>query len=93
MEKVFDWLMAFGIIGLQYFLSRRQKVFWGAILPIAFIILTIVLLSFNSFNGWVSMIFPAILGLLILCGIWSNAREDLKKKRLKELEKMQAQDL
>ncbi|WP_033827475.1 hypothetical protein [Bacillus andreraoultii] len=93
MEKVYEWLIVFGIIGLQYFLSRRQKAFWGAILPIAYIVLMITLLVAKGFHEWGSVVFYSILGLLVLFGIWGQEREELNKKRQKELEKIQAQDL
>ncbi|NMD69391.1 hypothetical protein HHO41_03755 [Bacillus sp. DNRA2] len=93
MEHLYGWLIAFGILGLQHFLSRRKSVYWGALLPVAFLIFLVVMFVKNWHGGIVGIIIPSIILLLILCVNWATGREDLKKKRKKELEKILVNDL
>jgi len=93
MENLGGWLIAFVILGLQHYLSRRKSVYWGALLPVAYVAFLIVLYVRGIHGGVVTLVLPAIIGLLILLVNWSFGREALKKKRKKELEKIQLNDL
>lgn len=87
-------MKAFLILILQYFLSTRNKAFWGGILPVFYAALLLYLKFNGIFDGntkefW----FLSVLGITILLGIWATGRETIKKKRMKELDKMTSHDL
>lgn len=82
------------ILILQYFLSTRNKVFWGGILPGIYTSLLIYLKIYGVFDGHTKEFWTvSTLGITILLAIWATGRESLKKKRRKELDKMTTRDL
>ena len=89
MGTVYILMLSFGILAVQHFLSSRNQVLWGAILPVSYIVslLWLYLKENKEFDLFL------IVGLLILLGIWSDGRIKIQKKRKKELEKISAQDL
>ena len=94
MDEVYKWLIAFGILGVQFFLSRRTNVYWGAILPVLYLVFIFEWLSNRMDNGHpFHTIFVAVAGLMILLGDWAKGRDSLKNKRKKELEKMRLHDI
>jgi len=94
MNEVYGWLIAIGILGIQFVLSRRNNVYWGAILPILYLVFIFGWLAKRMGNGnTFTLIITAIAGLAVLLGIWIKGREALKNKRKKELEKMKLHDI
>ncbi|MFJ3386974.1 hypothetical protein [Lysinibacillus sp. NPDC086135] len=98
MDPNYKWLIAIliaiVIIGVQSFLSRRANVYFGAIVPILYLVFI--------FGWWIirtgnvntsSLIKVAVAGTLFLLGTWAKGRESLKNKRKKELEKMKLHDI
>ncbi|GIN85181.1 hypothetical protein J6TS2_15670 [Heyndrickxia sporothermodurans] len=82
MDPVYKWLIAIGILGVQFFLSRRTNVYWGTILPVLYLVFISGWLSNRIGNGnTFSLILVSVGGLAILLGIWSKGRESLKNKR------------
>lgn len=74
-------LLAIFILVLQHFLSTRNKVFWGGLLPVAYVILLIYLIlsglmDVGSRDFW----FIAILGTTILLGEWIQVENPSKKR-------------
>lgn len=94
MFQVYGWLIAIGVLVVQFFLSRRTNVYWGAILPVLYVVFIIIWLP-ERFGKEIkfSVILAAVGGLVFLLGMWLNGREYLKKKRKKELEKMELHDI
>ena len=94
MLEVYGWLIAIVIIGLQFYLSRRINVYWGAILPGLYLVFIVswFLKKFGEVDT-LSLILAAVGGLAFLLSIWINGRESLKKKRKKELEKIHIQNI
>ncbi|MBV7508992.1 hypothetical protein KW850_27700 [Bacillus sp. sid0103] len=94
MFEVYGWLIAIVIIGIQFYLSRRTNVYWGAILPGLYLVFIVswFLKKFGEVDT-LSLILAAIGGLAFLLSIWINGRESLKKKRKKELEKIDIQNI
>ncbi len=94
MLLVYGWLIAIGVLVVQFFLSRRTNVYWGAILPVLYVVFIIVWLP-ARFGKEItfSVILAAVAGLVFLFGMWFNGREYLKKKRKQELEKMELHDI
>lgn len=87
-------LLAILILAIQHFLSMRNNVWWGAIMPTVYIVLMFYLKLSGKANElerdfW----FIAILGTVILLSTWTSGRQSLIKKRKKELEKMKSRDL
>ncbi|USG67762.1 hypothetical protein NDK47_10990 [Brevibacillus ruminantium] len=94
MFQVYGWLIAIGVLVVQFFLSRRTNVYWGAVLPALYVVFIFIWLP-ERFGKEItfSIIIAAVAGLVFLLGMWLNGREDLKKKRKKELEKMELHDI
>ncbi|WP_232698453.1 hypothetical protein [Brevibacillus daliensis] len=97
MLHVFQFLIALAIIGVQYILSRRNNVYWGAILPVVYVMTFVYLWLFGTYFTNRGVTFDLLLaifgGEVVLLGTWVKGREALKKKRKKELEKMELQDI
>ena len=79
-------------LGCQYFLSSRHNMFWGALLPAAFVIWRGTLL-FTTNDKVLAQILILIIGLAFLLGQWVQGRKAFKIKQEKELLKMKAHDL
>jgi len=94
MFEVYGWLIAIVIIGVQFFLSRRTNVYWGAILPVVYLF-SIKWLFFRRIGeeNTLYLILAAIGGLAFLLSVWIKGRESLKKRRKKELEKIELQNI
>lgn len=95
MLRIYGFLIAIVILGIQSFLSRRNNVYWGAILPVMYLV-TFTYLRFSEtffVKNTSSFLFGVFGGLVVLLGAWANGRESLKKKRKKELEKMKLHDI
>ncbi|MEY9979148.1 hypothetical protein [Lysinibacillus sp. RC79] len=98
MDPIYKWLIAIlvaiVILGVQFILSRRTKVYWGAIVPVLYLVFI--------FGWWYNrmdnintytLIKVAVVGPVVLLGMWARGRESLKNKRKKELEKMKLHDI
>ncbi|WHX87480.1 hypothetical protein QNH18_03980 [Bacillus paralicheniformis] len=92
MNTIYILLIGFAILGIQYFLSTRNRTFWGAILPTAYIIF-LVALSIHEGKSFASFYLPLIGGLALLLGEWIKGREALKKKQEREMRIMKAMDI
>ncbi|MCL1694694.1 hypothetical protein [Lysinibacillus sp. BPa_S21] len=98
MDPIYKWILAILIaivlIGIQSFLSRRTNVYWGAIVPILYLVF-IFGWWFNGIENVTtySLIKVAVVGSVFLLGTWAKGRESLKNKRKKELEKMKLYDI
>ncbi|MEH7461896.1 hypothetical protein V7166_07350 [Bacillus thuringiensis] len=96
MFRLYGFLIALILVGLQYFLSRRENVYFGMALPVLYVVTLLYLWISEIFfvkGNTISFIFVILGGLVILLGIWVKGRESLKDKRKKELEKMKTQDI
>lgn len=82
------------LLVLQYFLSSRNKAFWGFILPVFYISLLTYLKIYGVFDGYTKEFWLySTLGIAGLLVIWAAGRKSLKKKRIKELDKINSHDL
>lgn len=82
-----------GILAVQYFFSTRNNVYWGAVIPVVFIIFLTWMFVTNHIEHTLAFILILIVGMLFLFGQWVGGRESLRKRRRKELEKMESYDL
>ncbi|RAS75495.1 hypothetical protein [Priestia endophytica] len=94
MDHVVGILIVIVIMIVQQFLSSRKNPYLGGILPVVYI--GSVVFYFNKlmadgdhFSTWL-MIVAALCGLL---SIWISGRESFKKKRKKELDRIELQNL
>ncbi|MGN7479495.1 hypothetical protein ACTHOQ_16785 [Solibacillus silvestris] len=79
-------------LGSQYFLASRRHMFWGALLPAAFVIWRGTIL-FTTDDTVLSQILIMAFGLVFLLGQWVQGRKAFKIKQEKELLKMKAHDI
>lgn len=82
-----------GILAVQFFFSTRNNVYWGAILPVAYILFLTRMLVTNPNENTIGYIMYLLLGLLFLIAEWNGGRKYLREKRKKELDKMKTRDL
>lgn len=90
--SIYDVLIIAAFLGLQFFLSTRHSMFWGLILPIAFLIWRGTII-FTSDVNVLAEILITVIGLLFLLGQFSAGRKQVKERQKKELEKMESHDL
>ncbi|RAL24587.1 hypothetical protein [Thermoflavimicrobium daqui] len=94
MFRIYAFLIAIVILGVQYFLSRRDNAYWGAILPILYLMTMGYLWFFGTLSGsTIDLVIAIFAGLIALLGAWASGRESMKKKRKRELEKMKSYDI
>lgn len=95
MFHILLFLIAIAIVGVQYMLSRKNNAYWGAILPVLYMVfmtygwVTDVFTDKNIIN----MVLATFGGEVVLLSAWVKGREFVKKKREKELEKMKLHDI
>jgi hypothetical protein len=93
MVDFYGVLIAAGVLAVQYFFSTRNSVFWGAIIPVAYIVVLTWMLVTNRIESAIAFILILILGLLFLIAEWNGGRKYLREKRRKELDKMKTHDM
>ncbi len=94
MPAIYGWLIAFAVIGVQFYLSRRSHVLSGAIIPVLYIaFITVWFYKRFGAEDTLSLILAGVGGLAFLLSLWIKGREHLKKQHQKELEKIQLQDM
>ncbi len=93
MNDVYRLLIIVGILAVQYLLSTRNKVYWGAIVPVIYIILCTWMFVLERFESIFGFILYLCLGLLFLIAEWSAGRKSLNKKRSRELNRMKTHDI
>ncbi|WP_232828031.1 hypothetical protein [Paraliobacillus sp. X-1268] len=82
-----------GILAVQYFFSTRNNVYWGAFIPVVFILFLTYMFVTNHIENIFAFILYLIVGMLFLLGQWFGGRESHRKRRRRELEKMESHDL
>ncbi|WP_054958480.1 hypothetical protein [Paenibacillus dakarensis] len=92
-----DWytlLVVLLALAVQYFLSTRNNGYWGSLLPVAYLTMTIYVHFSGMFDYSVKqLILFGIVGELFLIGYWISGRKIVENKQKKELTKMKAQDI
>ncbi len=87
-------LLTILLLVLQQFLSSRERVWLGAIIPAFYVLIIGILLKTGELELTYNRdIILLILGLVIFLSIWEEGRSSLKKKRKKELEKIESHDI
>ncbi len=93
MDDLYRLLVIVGILAVQYFLSTRNNVYWGSVIPVAYIVFLIWMFVTNRIESTLGFILYLLLGLLFLIAEWSAGRKSLSQKRKKELDKIKTHDL
>jgi len=93
MTDLFYWGVAIVLYIGQHILSRRVSPYWGAIIPTAFLVFMIVILAKDHFHDMKGGILATIGGLAISCGVWAVGRDSFHKKRKKELDKIELENI
>lgn len=89
---IYDFLIIVVLLGVQYFLASRNSIYWGALLPIGFLIWRIYLIVTTNDNILAQVII-ILIGLAFLSGQWVNGRKSVKNKQKKELLKIKVSDI
>jgi hypothetical protein len=90
-----EWLQLLLLVvtfGLQYFLAKRESVYWGFLIPVIFI----GTMTYYVLAGQVKVLsafLVVVVGVAFLMEEWFRGRKDLKKERTQELDKMKSQDI
>ena len=82
-----------GILAVQFFFSTRNNIYWGAILPVAYIVFLTWQFVTNRIESTIGFVLYLLLGMLFLCAEWNGGRKYIHKKRKKELDKMKTHDM
>src|SRR5699024_10020516 len=91
---VIGWGIAILVIGVQFYLSRRKHVYWGASLRVLYIVY-IVGWFFKKFGeeDTLSLILSGVGGLAFLLSHCNNGRDCKNKKIKKDFENLEIQDI
>lgn len=94
MNHIVEILIVIIVILTQHYLSTRNNPYFGGILPLAYIIVisfffTRLMSGNDKFSSWLAIIG----GLAAFLSIWIKGRETVKKKRQKELERIELNNL
>ncbi|EOO33701.1 hypothetical protein [Bacillus mycoides] len=81
------------ILAVQFFLSSRNNIYWGAILPVAHIVFLTWLFITSRIESTSGFILYLLLGMFFLCIEWNLGRKYFHKKIQKELDKMKTHDM
>ena len=81
------------VLAVQYFFSTRNHVYWGAILPVAYIVMLTWLLLSNRLESTIGYVLYLMLGLFFLVAEWKAGRKYLQEKRKKELAQIKTRDM
>jgi len=93
MADFYGALIAAGVLAVQYFFSTRNSVFWGGIIPVAYIVFLTWMFVTNRIDSTIAFILILIIGILFLIAEWNGGRKYLREKRRKELDKMKTHDM
>ncbi|RMB03845.1 hypothetical protein ATH33_0294 [Thermoactinomyces vulgaris] len=72
-----------GVLAVQFFFSTRNKAYWGAILPVAYIVLLTWMLISNRIESTIGYVLYLLPGLLFLIAEWNGGRKYFHEKRKK----------
>lgn len=86
-------LSAAAVLGLQYFLSSRHNIYFGAIIPILVIGGLTWMLFTDLVKSPLAYILILVVLLLFLLEQWSRGRKALRTNTQEELDKMEKHDI
>lgn len=89
----YDVLIIAGFLGIQYFMSTRNSVYWGAVIPALFFTWLTWMLLTDRIESILLYGVIILLGSFFLIEQWKEGRKSLRNQRKKELEKMKSYDM
>lgn len=89
----YDVFIIAAFLGIQYFLSTRNSIYWGAIIPVVFVTWVTWMLVTGRIESFILYGAMLLLGIGFLVNQWGAGRKSLHKQRKKELEKMKSHDM
>lgn len=89
----YRFLIVVGVLAFQFFLSTRNNIYWGAILPVAYTVFLTWMYIAKDLGSILSYVLILLVGLLFLMMEWNGGRKYLHEKRKKELDKMKLLDI
>lgn len=90
----YDVLIIAAFLGVQYFLSTRNHVYFGAIIPVIYTAWLTWMFATSRFeSSLLAYILILLVGLAFLIEQWHQGRKSLRERRKKELEKMKSHDM
>jgi len=93
MSDFYRLFIIVAVLAVQYFLSSRNRVYWGGILPVAYVVFLTWMLATNRMESMLAYSLYLLLGLFFLMVEWNGGRRYLREKRERELEKMKTYDM
>ncbi|MCP3742024.1 hypothetical protein [Rossellomorea sp. BNER] len=93
MDDFYGVFIVAGVLAVQYFFSTRNSIYWGAVIPVSYIVFLTWMLVTNRIESTIGFILSLLLGILFLIAEWNGGRKYLHKKRRKELDKMKTHDM
>lgn len=88
----YDLFIIAGFLGIQYFFSTRNSLYWGGVIPVIFVVWRTWIFVTND-ERVLSYVLVLLLGLAFLIGGWAEGRKSLTERRKKELNKMKSLDM
>ena len=94
MNGLFRFLMVLVIFAAQQYLSTRDKVYLGAVIPVLYFAV-LIYAQLTGLIEWsaLKLVLYLMIGELFLVGYWISGRKMAATKRKKELARMKAFDL
>lgn len=93
MNELMYFVLVVVIFAVQCFLSTRNNILWGALIPLFFIGAMLWFYFENKVDNNLGFLVIVLVGLALLIEEWNRGRRLLHKKRAKEMEKMKTQDI
>ncbi|MFJ7747527.1 hypothetical protein [Peribacillus sp. NPDC097295] len=94
MNDLYGLLIILLVIALQHLFSTRENPYWGALLPILYLLSLVYVIMTGILEGNImKFTLLAVVGEFFLIGYWISGRKNISIKRKKELEKMKIQDI
>ncbi|WP_100329970.1 hypothetical protein [Bacillus xiapuensis] len=85
--------IAAGVLAVQFFFSTRNNVYWGVIMPIAYVLFLTWMLATTRIDSTLGYVLSLLLGLIFLIAEWVSGRKYLQEKRKKELDKIKIRNM
>ncbi|MCG0826547.1 integral membrane protein [Lactiplantibacillus plantarum] len=93
MSDVISYGSSLLIAVVIYWTDRLFPKWFGGVYDLAFLIFMVYVMITRGQGNLISMFLVLVIGEAVISSLWLWAREDKKKKRQKELDKMKAKDL
>ncbi|WP_407938526.1 hypothetical protein [Niallia nealsonii] len=83
MDDFYGVFIIAGVLAVQYFFSTRNSIYWGGIVPVAYIVFLTWLFITNRIESIIGFILILLLGMLFLIIEWSGVESTSVRKQKK----------